>query len=55
MPDTLLGSWDPAVNGMRSLLPETSYSSVEAGRKQKPYMIPVILYINIIMSVWLHI
>lgn len=49
MPDTLLGSWDPAVNRMRSLLPKTSYSSVVVGKKQKPYMISMILCIDIIM------
>ena len=37
MPDTLLGSWDPAVNRMRSLLPKTSYSSVKAGKKKAIY------------------
>lgn len=56
MPETLLGSWDPAVNRMRSLLLKTSYSSVKAGKnKKKPYLISLILYIDIIMSVWLHI
>lgn len=30
MSDTLLGSWDPAVNQMKSLLLKTSSSSVEA-------------------------
>lgn len=35
MPGTLLGSWDPAVNQMRSLLPKTSYSSVEAIKTTK--------------------